>query len=712
MNLQERINETLQSLTEETKVNVGDIKGSRWNDVYWETRNDVNPEGKDLYIVRLHNGGKKRSSKDIARGRVPDADEKYLLLNMGNSPVVAPVGKEWLKKNIGTANLSFTTSEREATKFAPSNPSEMEELVKLLTKKVSVLGARARGDLNFTSAEAIKLDKPADDRDMLGGVSITKENLIKGYISALFTAITSTELGKKIPFDGDLSFPGTNTTVNLTGNAETFYRSVFTDGNKLDNHKCAAVLEQDMSKPLWGNTALSVAAFLYHYDQKPDIMSRARRLVTAMKGSNDNNRLTTCSGIGMAFATNPNLKNFDNDQFAKTVQLIDKMLYDTSWAGIKNNRVKQAPEALKRVIAYYIVGDQSTMDAGESELLRKYLLGEESHLKFDQVSGILPDASETEICKKFSEVKVKAEYKNIESEARTLLLKENEGSTVMYVRYKIGADNWTSDYGLTWDGDSSNDLYSDVSEVITRDILRELFTTKKFDKVPDKTKLYFCVVPEEKSKKYLTINEIVSGIPDKTRIVSDGTVAEIDISGMEKTTPQLSDMRVSFLKKDDGNVFSIKGSDSSGPKVGDDESEDELNSKETVDVNDAEELGAAEELDSEAIDTATELKNLGLLEQIEPDGTDDGEMIRGCTVAKGDIITGHDGKYYIVMKKNIGSGKWDIKSGTKILRWKKSVVDKIREMGFSLNPGNWGNTGVTSESLITDLGYVRNDLND
>lgn len=94
MNLQERINETLQSLTEETKVNVGDIKGSRWNDVYWETRNDINPEGKDLYVVRLYNGGKKRSSKDIAYGRVPDADEKYLLLNMGNSPVVAPIGKE------------------------------------------------------------------------------------------------------------------------------------------------------------------------------------------------------------------------------------------------------------------------------------------------------------------------------------------------------------------------------------------------------------------------------------------------------------------------------------------------------------------------------------------------------------------------------------------------------------------------------------------
>lgn len=170
-------------------------------------------------------------------------------------------------------------------------------------------------------------------------------------------------------------------------------------------------------------------------------------------------------------------------------------------------------------------------------------------------------------------------------------------------------------------------------------------------------------------------------------------VAEIDISGLARD--DFKNIDIAFERREEGNILYLNGVGvSSGPAV-DAESGSEtsdkgkpISSDESVDAAAAEEVGAAEEVKPEAIDTATELKNLGLLDEIEPDGTDDGEMIRGCTVARGDIITGHDGKYYVVMKKNIGNGKWDIKSGTKILRWKKDVVDKIKEMGFSLNPGN------------------------
>ena len=49
---------------------------------------------------------------------------------------------------------------------------------------------------------------------------------------------------------------------------------------------------------------------------------------------------------------------------------------------------------------------------------------------------------------------------------------------------------------------------------------------------------------------------------------------------------------------------------------------------------------------------------MNLLIPQEPEGgTPDGDVLRGVTVHVGDIIVGTDGKYYSVMKKNIGDGK-------------------------------------------------------
>lgn len=56
------------------------------------------------------------------------------------------------------------------------------------------------------------------------------------------------------------------------------------------------------------------------------------------------------------------------------------------------------------------------------------------------------------------------------------------------------------------------------------------------------------------------------------------------------------------------------------------------------------------------------------LEQIEPDGRLEGDILRDVSVEVGDIITGTDGKEYQVKPETVGDGKWDIKVGTKIFR--------------------------------------------
>lgn len=70
--------------------------------------------------------------------------------------------------------------------------------------------------------------------------------------------------------------------------------------------------------------ALSIGAFLFYHGHTGDVISKARRLLRSMK---DSSRAKTCSGISMALAANKNIIGFDNDEFAKTIQLIDNMLY-------------------------------------------------------------------------------------------------------------------------------------------------------------------------------------------------------------------------------------------------------------------------------------------------------------------------------------------------------------------------------------------------
>lgn len=158
------------------------------------------------------------------------------------------------------------------------------------------------------------------------------------------------------------------------------------------------------------------------------------------------------------------------------------------------------------------------------------------------------------------------------------------------------------------------------------------------------------------------------------------------------------------------------------------ENKPEESKPETPEANEPSEVAAEDPGEQQVVEITPEadtfmtqqlLNTANLLSEIEPDGTDDGEMIRGCTVHVGDVVTGHDGKHYVVLQSKIGNGKWDLKSGTKILRWKPEVVKKIDEMGFSLMPGQWKNSikaqeafRTVCESLMLDAGYIRNDIFD
>ena len=55
-------------------------------------------------------------------------------------------------------------------------------------------------------------------------------------------------------------------------------------------------------------------------------------------------------------------------------------------------------------------------------------------------------------------------------------------------------------------------------------------------------------------------------------------------------------------------------------------------------------------------------------EEVEPEGTLDGDVLRNVSVEVGDVVTGTDGKEYQVKPETLGDGKWDIKAGTKIFR--------------------------------------------
>lgn len=106
-------------------------------------------------------------------------------------------------------------------------------------------------------------------------------------------------------------------------------------------------------------------------------------------------------------------------------------------------------------------------------------------------------------------------------------------------------------------------------------------------------------------------------------------------------------------------------------------------------------------------DVVSEFTALNLLVPQEPDGIPDGDVIKDTTVHVGDIIVAPDGKYYSIMKKNIGNGKRDIKAGTKIYRFRKDVVDKINDLGFSLKPGDF--KGKLMDSLITSAPLFDNN---
>lgn len=245
MNLKERINEALQSLVEAT-INPSTLKGAGWNDAYWEIRNDINPEGKDLYVIKIYNGGKEMPAKKIAAGRVEDSQTRYLKINMGSSPVSTPVGKQWMKKNIGTANFSFSYTPAEATKFAVDNVSELDDLTNQLQKR------KARKELSYTNVTAELFEKGnkeenPDNTALDSNTNMSLEELLKGYINSLFTAIKGTEIGNKIPFDGDLSYSGTS---EISGEAANFYNMLFTTSGNLDKTKCASILEQDTNSPL------------------------------------------------------------------------------------------------------------------------------------------------------------------------------------------------------------------------------------------------------------------------------------------------------------------------------------------------------------------------------------------------------------------------------------------------------------------------------
>ncbi len=469
-------------------------------------------------------------------------------------------------------------------------------------------------------------------------VGITNEQVIQLFASEVLKAIKAVKPGEK--FWGD--FAASTMTPSAEGKA--FYDTYLNTKQKIET-----TLEQTKN-PLWGNTVLLISLYLYGNGYEGgDLVVKAATLANKLS---DSDNATHAEGFAMKLAVNPTLLAYESTQeYGSVVQLAERIVYDNGGYDNKNDRVRNASEDVKEDIVKYIIIKPSGEHQVEFENVEKYVLNKGlEHIKGGTLSAI--DITKAPV----------NPYNLVKTNAKLVLLTPIGNGSSLNITAEVDGNNigW---FWLTWD---SEELYKDDKDKFLHKLAEAI-------KASGSKKASIALSKDKKSKDFIEIKSV--DIPDSDKVVkflSGNKVAEVDFSKMSDA--MIKNFEITFNETIGKLSFSGAGAS--------------LPADESVDAEAAEEVGAAEEIKPEAVDTATELKNLGLLDEIEPDGTDDGEMIRGCTVARGDIITGHDGKYYVVMKKNIGSGKWDIKSGTKILRWKKEVVDKIGEMGFSLNPGN------------------------
>lgn len=122
MNLKERIDEALQSLTEAT-IKQSDLRGDNWNNAYNASKYDMTADsGKKLYRIKLYqnDGGPKGiTAKFLTVGTGLDTKNSYFT-------------KKWLKKNLDTADVSFSPVEAGGSVFE-LGPEEVKALEKTLS---------------------------------------------------------------------------------------------------------------------------------------------------------------------------------------------------------------------------------------------------------------------------------------------------------------------------------------------------------------------------------------------------------------------------------------------------------------------------------------------------------------------------------------------------------------------------------------------------
>jgi len=688
MNLLERINEQLQILNEadDKTLNLSDLQSTSWNDAYNAAKNQKELGDKnELYVIRLTSNtkGVDGSSRSLASAQAEEGrgdNVRYLLINLGVEKVTT-IDSKWIKNNINSANFSTTTDPNKATFLALDETAKKD-----LGKELNRRGAKAKNRLNYDTAEAIRastlnLDVP-DTSVMNGNKKLTQPDVVKAYLAALIKKINETDAGKDI-----YDFYKATTDASSVSAANAFYDAMGQDTWK---RVC------NTKSPLFGNPTLTFGTYLYIKGgyTSSDLFVRAARVLSKIDNPEAG---LNCKGSTFLLAINKSLLEFETENYANVIQLGDNILHHGGGNNIKNKRISSMgtkPLYVKGLLAVTIFTKENFGNDEDYDKVEKYFMGDENTPAIEE-----GNAATTWSPDQLSSMTV-SPYETIKSRTE-VFYKKDTGDLIPYyisVSTSLKGSSWVE---LDWKNDHEVVSYNEVKQAI--------------EPYLGGTKEIYIKVGRDKSATPCKITQVMGLESVKTELVPFGKDGmAIKFNGSSLTSKDIADEIIYDVKDNILYLGSDAKPEEAKPEDTPEDSIEETSGESADPVEVAETgSGAVEEVPPEAVSTATDLVQKGLLDEIVPDGVDDGEMIRGCTVSRGDIIVGHDGNYYTVLKRNIGNGKWDVKSGTKILRWKPEVVKKIQEMGFSLNPGSWGSTGVTAaESFMTDLGYVRNDLYD
>ena len=652
----------------EARFNKSDLAGNGWNLAYKDVKDDTTSrpdEGTELYRIILTS----RNRNELGQR----SDNVKFLKVLDGSDVKKAVDADYIESKLSTSDITTTDSEHDATLFQLTDETK-DPIIKVLSS------LKARRRLAYDKVDAQKVEGAARRLQAQAGensIDLNREELIKAYLYSLFKRLT-TAAEQRGSIVGDYPFSGLNTDDSVT----RFYNLVLNTPDKVSH------VIDSQSEPLWHNPILTLAAYLYKVSgyAKDDLLTKTTSILNCDGMKDRTSEVYSCDSDMVKMASNPSLLVFEGQQIRVVLTMFSFLVGGRGYSGgFKNSRIR-GNEDLKKVAIGRFFFDNSHYDEGQVKLYDAYISGQsDDRPKLRNVMSLEDyDLASSTV----------RPYNNLVSDIKQYWTLEPDS------KYLSVYFQWQDRAGKDW---KAIKLTTNDNEEYFIPQMKEGELKKFISLASDqKAQVRFCFSKEalpRRGELYEISSIRPSMRPDGQRIgtLSDNifTVSPGGLAGYRDSTFDLTYV----VNTGEVNLF--------GNDLG---KEDDAKVK-------AEPTG---EVPGAVVNGAMVQKFIssGLLKEIPPDGTETYtnesgiRMLRNCTVKRGDIIAGGDGKYHVVLKKDFGSGKRDVVANSKILRWSKDAVDGIRELGFSLNPGDWGKTGVTYESLMASLGNIHNDIYD